>query len=113
MVAVETDQEYFKKRNSTALAAAQSDNPNNMLLAVANLSDQPVTVKKGEVVGKVQCSSRIKGCPQANYTWSQISRMRRSLEQIKQFEVNSRTKSINRFNSKKITKCQTQFKRDG
>ena len=59
------------------------------------------------------CSSRIKGCPQANYTWSQISRMRRSLEQIKQFEVNSRTKSINSFNSKKITKCQTQFKRDG
>ena len=61
----------------------------------------------------VACSSRIKGCPQANYTWSQISRMRRSLEQIKQFEVNSRTKSINSFNSKKITKCQTQFKRDG
>ena len=59
------------------------------------------------------CSSRIKGCPQANYTWSQISRMRRSLEQIKQFEVNSRTKSINSFNSKKITKCQIQFKRDG
>ena len=63
------------------------------------------------------CSSRIKGCPQANYTWSQISRMRRSLERIKQFEVNSRTKSINSFNhgfnSKKITKCQTQFKRDG
>ena len=27
-----------------------------------------------------ECSSRIKGCPQANYTWSQISRMRRSLE---------------------------------
>ena len=59
------------------------------------------------------CSSRIKGCPQANYTWSQISRMRRSLEQIKQFEVNSRTKSINSYNSTKITKCQTQFKRDG
>ena len=59
------------------------------------------------------CSSRIKGCPQANYTWSQISRMRRSLEQIKQFEVNSRTKSNNSYNSKKITKCQTQFKRDG
>ena len=60
-----------------------------------------------------KCSSRIKGCPQANYTWSQISRMRRSLEQIKQFEVNFQTKSINSYNSKKITKCQTQFKRDG
>ena len=56
------------------------------------------------------CRSRIKGCPQANYTWSQISRMHRSLEQIKQFEVNSRTKSINSYNSKKITKFQTQFK---
>ena len=59
------------------------------------------------------CSSRIKGCPQANYTWSQILRMRRSLEQIKQFKVNFQTKSINSYNSKKITKCQTQFKRDG
>ena len=48
-----------------------------------------------------QCSSRIKGCPQANYTWSQISRMRRSLEQIKQFEVNSRTKSINSLSAKR------------
>ena len=47
------------------------------------------------------CSSRIKDCPQANYTWIQISRMRRSLEQIKQFEVNSQTKSINSYNSKK------------
>ena len=46
----------------------------------------------------------------ANYTWIQISRMRRSLEQIKQFEVNSQMKSINSYNSKKITKCQTQFK---
>ena len=43
------------------------------------------------------CSSRIKGCPQANYTWIQISRVRRSLEQIKQFEVNFRTKSINSY----------------
>ena len=64
-------------------------------------------------IAEVNCSSRIKGCPQANYTSSQISKMRRSLEQIKQFEVNSQTKSINSYNSKKITKCQTQFKRDG
>ena len=49
----------------------------------------------------------------ANYTWIQISRMLRSLEQIKQFEVNFQTKSINSCNSKKITKCQTEFKRDG
>ena len=67
---------------------------------------------KKNVQNKIR-NSRIKGCPQANYTWSQISRMRRSLEQIKQYEVNSRTKSINSYNSKKITKCQTQFKRDG
>ena len=59
LVVVEPDQEYFKTRNSTALAAAQSDNPNNMLLAVANLSDQPVTLKKGEVVGKVQCVDEV------------------------------------------------------
>ena len=46
-------------------------------------------------------SSRIKGCFQVNYTWIQISRMRRSLEQIKQFEVNFQTKSIYSYNSKK------------
>ena len=53
------------------------------------------------LIMKTICSSRIKGCPQANYTWIQISTMRRSLQQIKQFEVNSQTKSINSYNSKK------------
>ena len=61
----------------------------------------PQVLADTSVLEKGICSSRIKGCPQANYTWSQISRMRRSLEQIKQFEVKSRTKSINSYNSKK------------
>ena len=58
-VVVEPDQDYFEKRNSAALAAAQNDNPNNMFLAVANLSDQPVMLKKGEVVGKMQCVDEV------------------------------------------------------
>ena len=57
--------------------------------------------------------AKLKVVLKANYTWIQISRMRRSLEQIKQFEVNFQTKSIDSYNSKKITKRQTQFQRDG
>ena len=55
------------------------------------------------LIMKTICSSRIKGCPQANYTWIQISTMRRSLQQIKQFEVNFQTKSIHSYNGKRET----------
>ena len=45
--------------------------------------------------------AELKAVLKANYTWIQISRMHRLLEQIKQFEVNFQTKSINSYNSKK------------
>ena len=47
-------------------------------------------------------SSRIKGCPQADYTWTQIREHARSFEQIEQFEVNSQMKSVIVVTAKKI-----------
>ena len=60
-------------------------------------------------INRILCVvAELKVVLKANYTWTQISRMRRSLEQLKQFKVNFQ-------NSKNITKCQSQFKftRDG
>ena len=71
---------------------------------------QPAILFCKKVKGTLSVVAELKVVLKANYTWIQISRMRRSLEQIKQFEVNFQTKSINSYNSKKITKCQTQFK---
>ena len=61
-------------------------------------------------IGMTIVVAELKVVLKANYSWIQISRMRRSLKQIKQFEVTFQTKSINSCNSKKIPKCKTQFK---
>ena len=65
-VVLEPDKEYFSNLKVVALPTVQNRDSDGLYLAVANFWDQPITLRKGDVIGQLHRMDKVIEIPPLN-----------------------------------------------